>query len=493
MNFNSLKFLIFFPIVLLLYWLTPHRARWAILLAASYYFYMSWNALLIFAILGTTAVSYGAGLLISGTKKSGIKKLLLFLTLAICLGTLVFFKYFSFLLDSVIAFLNLFSLNISTPSLDIILPVGISFYTFQTLSYVIDVYRGTVAAEKHFGYYALFVSYFPQLVAGPIERTGDLLPQLKVEHKFSAEDMSAGLRIMLVGFFRKCVVADFCGLYVNNVFNNMQSATFPAVLIAGGLFCIQMYCDFAGYSEIAMGCARMMGVRLTKNFNRPYLSQSYSEFFRRWHITLNRWFTDYLYIPLGGNKKGKARKILNTVIVFALCGLWHGANWTYLAWGLYAAFFVCLESVIKKPVAAAAKRRGIDMSNSAIKLLRRSVMFLIFIPAAIIFRADSLAQAGEAFSKIGAWNLIQTFAVLQLGFFGVMQITLSIAAMCLIYNFGEFNGRLSENKTFSALSAGEGEYVRRLSVYIYAVAAIALCWLALLSSGDVSSFQYFQF
>lgn len=349
MNFNSIEFLIFLPVVLLLYWILPHRARWVLLLIASYYFYMSWNVELIFLILGTTLVSYVAAILIEKTDKKWLKRLYLIITLIVCLGVLFFFKYFNFVLSGVIAFLNLFSVNISPISLDIILPVGISFYTFQTLSYVIDVYRGDFKAEKHIGYYALFVSYFPQLVAGPIESAGNLLPQLKQKHKLNEEDIFSGLRIMLCGFFRKCVVADFLGIFVNKVFADIAGADSLSVFVAGALFCLQMYCDFAGYSEIAMGAARMMGVKLMVNFDRPYLSRSYTEFFRRWHISLNRWFTEYLYIPLGGNRKGKIRKILNTVIVFALCGLWHGADVTYILWGLYAAFFVSIESLIKNP------------------------------------------------------------------------------------------------------------------------------------------------
>ncbi|HIU01313.1 MAG TPA: hypothetical protein IAB64_04995 [Candidatus Coproplasma excrementavium] len=255
MNFNSLQFLIFLPVVLLMYWLLPHRLRWVLLLLASYYFYMSWNAWLVFAILGTTIISYLSAILIERTERRSLKKLFLVLMAIISLGLLVYFKYYNFLIQSAVDFLNLFRMNIESPSLDIILPVGISFYTFQTLSCVIDVYNGSLKAERHFGYYALYVSYFPQLVAGPIERAGDLLPQLKAEHFFSREDFESGFRILLVGFFRKCVVADFCSLFVNNVFANLGEAT-----------------------GIAMGCARMMGVKLTRNFNRPYLAQSYTEF-----------------------------------------------------------------------------------------------------------------------------------------------------------------------------------------------------------------------
>lgn len=493
MNFNSLHFIIFLPIVLLLYWLLPGRFRWVLLLLASYYFYMSWNAWLVFAILGTTLISYFSGILIERTEKRCIKKLMLIFMAVISLGLLVYFKYFNFLIQSAVDFLNLFSMNIESHSLDIILPVGISFYTFQTLSYVIDVYNGSFKAEKHFGYYALYVSYFPQLVAGPIERAGDLLPQLKTQHRFSKADIEAGFRIMLVGFFRKCVVADLCGLFVNNVFGNLSEATGISVFIASGLFCIQMYCDFAGYSEIAMGCARMMGVKLTRNFNRPYLAQSYTEFFRRWHITLNRWFTDYVYIPLGGSKKGGARKLLNTLIVFALSGLWHGANWTYLIWGLYAGAWVCVESILKKPVTSFVKNKNLNIAMPWIVWLRRVIMFLIFIPAALIFRAESVAQIGEALSKITIIDIRQTIDVLGIDVRNAILIALSIICMCLIYYFGEFmpgTRRFIGIAEKSSVISVDGKLI---SVYVITVLAVLLMWIALLQSGDVTAFQYFQF
>ncbi len=494
MNFNSFQFLIFLPTVLLLYWLLPHKVRWVLLLSASYYFYMSWNAWFIFAILGTTLVSYGAGIFIERAQNVKIKKMLLSVAVIICLGTLIFFKYFNFLLQNAIDFLNLFSLNLQSCTLDLILPVGISFYTFQTLSYVIDVYRGNFKAEKHFGYYALFVSYFPQLVAGPIEKPGDLLPQLKAEHKLNQDDMLCGFKILLCGFFMKCVVADYCGIFVNNVFNNLQNATGPSVFIACFLFSAQMFCDFAGYSNIAIGSARMMGVKLTKNFDKPYLALSFSDFARRWHITLNRWFTEYLYIPLGGGRKGKARKIFNTLIVFILSGLWHGANWTYLLWGLYTGIMICIESILKKPVSNLIQSKNIDVNKKWVLLLRHVVMHLMFIPASLLFRSQSLSQIGVAFSRIGVWGLNQTLSVLNVGFFEALCLTLCLMCMFMISDFtenSEHGGAQQQilNKKFYA----EGSYVQHLSIYIYAIIAIMLFWLALLATGDASAFQYFQF
>ena len=499
MNFNSLQFLIFLPIVVTVYHLLPHKVRWIWLLAASYYFYMSWNALLIFLIVGTTLVSYGAGLLIEKSQKTGLKRLWLVITIVVCLGALVFFKYFDFLLGSVIDFLNLFAMNIKSFSLDLLLPIGISFYTFQTLSYVIDVYKGKIQAERHLGYYALFVSFFPQLVAGPIERPADLIPQLKAEHKFNWEDFSCGIRILAVGFFYKCVVADVLGIYVNRVFGNSDGANGLAVLVAGYLFVTQMYCDFAGYSEIATGAARLMGIKLSVNFYRPYLSQSYADFFRRWHITLTRWFTDYVYIPLGGNRKGLPRRILNTFIVFALCGLWHGANWTYVCWGLYAALFMSIETLIKRPIGGLLRKMGINTASKTIWVLRIIGTFMILIPAGIIFRADSLTQAGQMLGTLfSSWNIFSGnyfaafIACTGITFFAAFQMLISMVCEIKLWHYSE----IGRHKKDDLLVYGEElkyEQSRRTVVSVYTVIAIMLCWIALLSTGDASQFQYFQF
>ena len=295
MNFNSGVFLIYLPTVVLVHWLLPHRARKYWLLAASYFFYMYWNPMLILLLLASTAVDYCCGRGMEKYRENPrAKKALLLCSVCMNLGLLFFFKYWDFFADNVNRLCALVRIPYTVPALNLILPVGISFYTFQTMSYTIDVYRGDFPAEKDPVTFALYVTFFPQLVAGPIETPQNLLPQLKNERTFSTDDFTAGMRLLLSGFFRKCVVADFCGIYVNAVFQNLEAANGLAILFAGGLFCIQMYCDFAGYSEIAAGAARLMGVRLMKNFNQPYLSQSYGEFFRRWHISLNRWFTSYV-------------------------------------------------------------------------------------------------------------------------------------------------------------------------------------------------------
>lgn len=485
MNFNSLQFLAFLAAVLLLYWLLPHRARWALLLLASYYFYMSWDPGLVFLILGTTVVTYVSALFIARTENRRLKKLLLALSLIVCLGTLFLFKYLDFLLESIAALLELFSMHPGDIALHLILPVGISFYTFQTLSYVIDVYRGA-APERHFGYYALFVSFFPQLVAGPIERAGDLLPQLKAEHRIDAAEMEEGFRIMLGGFLRKCVIADFCGLFVDRVFGGIAEANGLSVLIGGMLFNLQIYGDFAGYSEIAMGCARMMGVRLSKNFDRPYSSTSISEFFRRWHITLNRWFMDYLYIPLGGNRKGKARKCFNVFVVFVLCGLWHGAGWTYLLWGVYAAVLITLETGLK------ALRKGKGKDGELARLFRQALVFMLIAFGGLIFRSGSVGELFALCRKLfTAWGgnfIADAFALTGLDAGSLFLLALAAVAMCLFQRLPE--GR--EEGTF-APAAARTAYAQRISMYFFLVASVALFWIALLSLGDSSAFLYFQF
>ena len=491
MNFNSLQFLIFLPVVVFLYWIVPHKFRWVILLIASYYFYMSWNPWLVFLILGTTIVSYGAALLMDMTDKKGLKKLYMALTLIICLGVLIFFKYFNFLLSSVIDFLNLFKMDLDPIRLNLILPVGISFYTFQTLSYVIDVYRGNFKAEKHFGYYALFVSYFPQLVAGPIERPEDLIPQLREPHKFNKEDFIAGIQFLLIGFFRKCVIADFVATYVDKVFANLSASSGLAIIVASALFLVQIYCDFAGYSEIALGSARLMGVRLTRNFDRPLLSINYTEYFRRWHITLNKWFTDYVYIPLGGSRKGLARKILNVLIVFSLCGLWHGASWTYFLWGLWAGVFVSIESLLRKPFKNLCEKTHLDTNSFGYKAVRVILMWVTYVPACVLFRASSINDIGTAFSRmftsIGDFNSI--FSDTGLTGATLVALIVMIVALELLYYFDpenqeKFHLNHNTKKNFS---------FNDMAVIFFIIIAIAASWLTLISNSDTSAFAYFQF
>ncbi len=336
MIFNSLSFLIFCPIVFSLYWLTKDKYKWFILLVASYYFYMSWNVKYVCLILITTVVSYACALLIERTDNQKKKKLYIVAALVICFGILFVFKYLNFAIININRICSIFAISLPISLVNLVLPVGISFYTFQTLSYVIDVYRGDIKAEKHFGKYATFISFFPQLVAGPIERASNLLPQIQNPKKFDYENASYGISKMLVGFFKKIVIADNLALLVDYIFNFEEGYTIfpgPHVLLAVVGFTFQIYCDFSGYSDIAVGVAKLFNINLMENFKAPYFATSIKDFWSRWHISLSQWFRDYLYIPLGGNRCSVIRCNLNKIIVFIVSGLWHGADWHYVVWG----------------------------------------------------------------------------------------------------------------------------------------------------------------
>ena len=497
MTFNSLQFLIFLPVVIILYFIVPHKFRWLILLIASYYAYMSWNPWLVFLILATTLVSYLAGIFIPKTQNQKVKKLLLAITIIVCLGILIFFKYFNFLLGSVISFLNLFSMNIHSVALDIILPIGISFYTFQTLSYVIDVYKGKFEPEKHFGYFALYVSFFPQLVAGPIERPENLLPQLKAEHKLNKEDLLAGLQLLAVGFFRKCVVADFCGVFVNNVFGDLESANTLSLIAAGALFMVQLYCDFGGYSEIAAGSARMMGIKLSKNFDRPFSELTLSKSMRRWHMTLTSWFLDYVYIPLGGNRKGKFRQILNVFIVYMLCGLWHGANWTFVLWGLFAGVVMVIEGLIKNPIRNFAKKHNINYHRPWINVIRRTLVFSILIFSAFLFRAQNISQIGVIYSRIftsfgfGVDYFNAALSSLGMKVIDILEIALILGVMYKLYDLAYDDSFIVVNEN-GQMAINKNKYFKNIIICLMVV-AVALGWFMLISKEAVSQFVYFQF
>jgi len=333
MLFNSFEFAIFLPMVFGIYWALPHKYRWILLLLASYYFYMSWNVKYVFLILFTTGISFYAARMMERTADKVMRKQILWATALACLGVLFYFKYFNFVAQSVTDVLKLTSIQYSPLTVDVLLPVGISFYTFQTLSYVIDVYRGDVKAEQHFGHYATFISFFPQLVAGPIERTRNLLPQIVAEHVFDYNQATYGLKLMAWGFFKKLCIADVLTKYVKTVFDCPTQHHGFALLLASVFFTIQIYCDFSGYSDIAVGTAKLFGIDLMTNFRNPYLSQSVKEFWSRWHVSLSTWFRDYVYIPLGGNRVTAYRNMFNLLVTFLLSGLWHGANWTFVAWG----------------------------------------------------------------------------------------------------------------------------------------------------------------
>lgn len=381
MTFNSLHFLIFFPLVVLVYFLIPHRLRWLHLLLASCYFYMALIPLYVLILFFTILIDYVGGILIEnseGTKR----KAFLFLSLVSNLGILVVFKYYAFLTANVSSLLGAFGISWEFPGWSIMLPIGLSFHTFQAMSYTIEVYRGNQKAERHLGIYALYVMFFPQLVAGPIERPQNLLHQFHEEHFFDYTRAVSGLRLMLLGLLQKVYLADRLAVYVNQVYQSPHDYNSTALFTATLAFTFQIYCDFSGYSNIALGAARVIGFTLMRNFNSPYLARSIPEFWKRWHISLSTWFRDYVYYPLGGNRVSGLKRIRNIFIVFLLSGFWHGANWTYVLWGLAHAFYYLIGMILPRP-----------KSSPLVAVFETLYTFALVSLSWVFFRANTVSDA----------------------------------------------------------------------------------------------------
>lgn len=490
MLFNSLEFLIFLPIIFIIFWAVPNRWRWIPLLIASYYFYMYWSPRLIFLILFTTVVSYLCGILLERAgERLALRRAILALTMVTCLGVLVFFKYFNFLYESFFDLVMLFGGNGPAGYFSIILPVGISFYTFQTASYVVDVYRGSIKAERHLGYFALFVTFFPQLVAGPIERPGALLPQLKAEKHLKSVDFVGAFRFMTVGFFKKIAVADFIGITVNATYENVAGANGLAALISTLLFSVQIYCDFSGYSDIAVGCAKLFGVNLTENFNKPYSARSIKEFWNRWHISLSSWLRDYIYFPIGGSRVKTWRWVFNVSLVFFVSGLWHGASYNFIIWGLLHALF----QIIGKFTLGARNKFWtlvhVSPDGKLVSRLRNIGTIALVTLAWVFFRADTPANAiavlGKIFSdySFSADYLGRTAEIL-----GITPISACYCALALLMMFVleriKYPERYAAPKFNSAL---------RFCTYAVMFWCIVGVWMMLQAADIGSSFIYFQF
>ncbi len=481
MNFNSFEFLVFYPIVVLLNFIVPLKYRVIPLLIASYYFYISQSANLVWLILFTTAISYASGILIE--QKPKYKKLWLVISIVSSLAVLFFFKYYNFLAGSVSSALSLTGVDTDFTIKNLILPVGISFYTFQTLSYSIDIYRGDIKAEPNFLYYALFVSFFPQLVAGPIERPDNLLPQLMAEQKFNTSDLSIGAKRMMAGFFKKIVVADTAAIYVNSVFNNPTETGGAAVAVASALFAVQIYCDFSGYTDIAIGCARIMGYRLMQNFDRPYSATNIKDFWAGWHISLTSWFKDYLYIPLGGNRRGKGMQMRNLFIVFLVSGLWHGAAWTFVLWGVIHGIYRVVGMVTFKKREELYAKLGINTSWTAVKAFRTVVTFIMVCFAWIFFRANSTSDLMVLLGKLFTNPSFDTMiADLGLTLSGAVIMALAILLMILI----------DRRLTLPTYEEPHGVALKN-GASLYLIWGVILAWLILLAGDGSSAFIYFQF
>lgn len=468
MLFNSALFFLFFPAVTVLYFLTPHRFRWALLLGASCYFYSCFIPIYLVILFYMIAVDYTAGrLLETFSARSQLKKLVLGLSLASNLGVLFLFKYLGFFSENLNELARVLHWNYSVPALGLILPLGLSFHTFQSISYVIEVYRGNYKAERHLGIFALYIMFYPQLAAGPIERPSHMLPQLHAKHEFDYDRVTNGLKLMCWGFFQKLVIADRVALYVNQVYGDPQGYTSIQMALATFFFAFQIYCDFAGYTDIARGASQVMGFQLVENFKQPYLSTSIADFWRRWHISLSSWFRDYVYIPLGGSRAGNFRWAFSLFITFLLSGLWHGAAWTFVLWGaVHGVYMLLFARVTEKwhPLAGGL------------------FTFLLVCSGWIFFRAENIEDAYYILTHLGGeWSL--EAALRRLEFYAYdYAVAFAAIALLLAVHFIQRRGiRLR-----AALAAQPA--LLRWPVY-YAV--LFVIWL--FGATDVKQFIYFQF
>jgi len=468
MLFNSVEYYLFFLLVIVSYYTLPFRARWILLLIASYIFYLAWNTNLIVLILISTITDYVAGIKIEKGKN---KKLFLYLSVVVNLGILWIFKYLDFSIVNVNYLLQPF-INYQIPFVELILPMGISFYTFQTLAYTIDVYNGKIKAEKHIGYFALYVTFFPQLVAGPIERAGHLIHQLKQKVKLNAVNLKVGSTIIIWGLFKKVVIADRLALFVDPVFNNPSEQNSLVLIIAIIFFAFQIYCDFSAYSDIAIGSAKILGINLMKNFNSPYFSLSLTEFWKRWHISLSTWFRDYVYIPLGGNRTLKWRTYYNLLLTFLISGFWHGANWTFIIWGAIHGMVVVIE-----------KRFSRFISIKFPNILRWGITIFIVLVAWIFFRANSVQDALLIFDIISDLNFSNSYELIRTVGINKFDFMLAPLVILILLSVEFFSSKRKEEYIFQSLG------------YFKKAIALILVFFCILIFGieDSNQFIYFQF
>ena len=489
MLFNSLEFLIFFPIVTLVYFLIPKKYRYLWLLGASYYFYSCWNAQYALLMATSTVITYLSGLFIDRATTDRGRKLSVAASFVLNLAILFYFKYFYFTMDNINMVRGLFGLSALEPKFDVILPVGISFYTFQALSYTMDVYRREITPEKNIFRYALFVSFFPQLVAGPIERSKNLLTQLREEHKFDYMRVRSGLLVMLWGFFLKLVIADRAAILVNTVYDRYTEFGGAILLVATVFFAVQIYCDFASYSLIAKGAAKVMGFELMDNFRQPYFSTSIAEFWRRWHISLSSWFKDYLYIPLGGNRKGTVRKYFNLMVVFLVSGLWHGASWNFVIWGALHGVYQIFGAVTLNTRKFCCEILNINRQTSHYKLFQRAITFALVTFGWIFFRSEGLTQAvvivKNIFTNFAPWTLWDSLTTVGLDMSNLFVLVLSV---CLLI----FVSKKEQNGISVFEKIEKMHILARWPIY-YALIFVVLI-LGIYGPGFAASqFIYFQF
>ncbi len=482
MLFNSINFAIFLPIVFFLYWFVTKnnlKLQNLLLLASSCYFYASWDWRFLFLLLISIVLVYYPGKFISASDNRRTRKFWLWISIIFSLGFLAIFKYYNFFVESFADLLNSFGMRINPSTLNVILPVGISFYTFHGLSYIIDLYKNRIEEEKNFVNYAVFVSFFPLLIAGPIERATHLLPQIKNPRTFDYSKAVDGLRQILWGLFKKIVIADNCAEFANTIFNNSDAYSGSTLVLGALFFTFQIYCDFSGYSDIALGTARLFGIELLRNFAFPYFSRDIAEFWRRWHISLTTWFRDYLYISLGGSKGGMAMKIRNTFIIFLVSGFWHGANWTFIAWGaLNAIYFLPLliTNSNRKNLEIVAMGNSLPTAKETFSML---TTFGITVFAWIFFRADSIGHAFRFIS--GIFNT----SVFSFPEFDGSGRAFSTIILVLIFLLIEWQGREQQY----AIAKFGLKWKRPVRYAFYYSIIIAIIWFG----GKEQQFIYFQF
>ena len=500
MLFNTLSFAVFMTVVFLVYWILPHRFRWIVLLVANTYFYLSFDVKYLVILLFTAVASYGVGIAMENQNVQKKKKILLSAGIASVLVFLFVFKYLNFAIASVETILKAFAIPVQETTLKLLMPAGISFYSFQMVGYLVDVYRGKIKAEHHFGKYAIFVSFFPNISSGPIERAGHFIPQIDAEKKFDYDGVVYGSRMLLWGMFKKAVFADKLAQYADIVFNNVYEFSGLSFVLATFFYTFQIYCDFSAYSDMAIGIAKMLGFDLSVNFRSPYFATSITDFWSRWHISLSTWFRDYVYIPLGGNRVSKFRRNLNLLITFLVSGLWHGANWTFVLWGGIHGVCQVIEKTVKEIILAHGNKneQGADGVNERTKeLLTNSsrvwqlvktifstvVTFYIVSYAWMFFRADSIAEAlymaQNMFTDLSLSNALMQMAM---GYGTVLKILIAIV---FIMVFDYVNQKKDVLKWMGKLPA-----VIRWGIYVGA--AIVIITLNL-HGGVSQQFIYFNF
>ena len=483
MLFNSVSFLLFFPFVILFYFVLPKFAKNTFLLIASYIFYMCWNPIYGFLLFGCTFVTWIFALLIQYRK---LYKTSLFIGLVVIFSALAYYKYTNFLIDQLNNILALFNSATSFEHFDIVLPVGISFFTFQAAGYLIDVYKKETTAEKNFFRYALFVSFFPQLVAGPIERSKHLLGQLSKTYSFDDKRVIHGLCIMLWGLFLKMAIADRCALIADHVFANYATLSGIQLVVGMLAFSLQIYCDFCGYSTIARGAAKVIGIDLIDNFRQPYFSQSIKEFWRRWHISLSYWLRDYLYIPLGGSRGSKLKTYRNLLITFLISGLWHGSNWNFIVWGAVHGLYIVIMDVLTPTYNSVLGKLKISKETLSYSIFTRIVTFILVAHAWIFFRTPDLTVAGKYIAnmyKLNNLGIVFNGGLLSLGI-DLRNLTILIVSAVVLFIFSlvrEMKGNIT------SFLEKEPYAVKVLLVWVILSLVILSCNLS------TKEFIYFQF